>query len=198
MHPESLHDRVVDFLRGGLTPKACRRWLQRDKSHSQDQASSVVRKASTMLSGCDLRTRRARQLEDIAADLRAGSTRASCSASLVRDKGLSRIHAKRLVRNAAENLGIGAAASNRSRAVADTIDALRTGSSLDECRELLKHNHGFTPKQMKTILHKARVGSDQQEIHDEYVRAQWADEAKEYDDNVKALEAATVHFLDLV
>ena len=60
-----------------------------------------------MLSGCDSRASRARQLEIIAADLRAGSTSASCTASLVRDKGLSPSHAKRLVRNAAENLRIG-------------------------------------------------------------------------------------------
>ena len=198
-HPDSLHNRVVDLLRGGLTPKACRLWLQREKSTSRDQASRVVVKASTMLNGCDGRTSKARQLESIAADLRAGSTRASCSASCVRDKGLSPSYAKRLARNAAEKLGIASAASNRSRAVADTIESLLTGSSPTECRDLLKHNHGFTPKQVKTILHKARVGADQQEIHEECVRAQWADESKEYDNNVKALEAAkAMHFLDLV
>ena len=198
-HPESLHNRVVDLLRGGLTPKACRLWLKRDNSHSGDQASSVVRKASAILKGCDGHTSRARQLEILTADLRAGSTPASCSASLVREKELSRSQAKRLVRTAAANLGIHSVASNRSRAVADTIEHLLAGSSLNECRVLLKQDHGWTPKQLKTILHKARVGADQQEIHEESVRAQWADEAKEYDDNVKALEAATAaHLLDLV
>ena len=199
MHPESLDNRVVDFLRGGLTPKACRLWLQRDKSHSRYQASSVVRKALTMLSGCDFRTRRASQLENIAADLRAGSTSASCTASLVRDKGLSPSHAKRLVRNAAENLRIASAASNRSHTVADTIQQLLAGSSPRECRELLKQSHGFTPKQAKAILRNAVVGANQQELHEAYVRAQLHDEANEYWEKSNGVEPAeAVHFLDLV
>ena len=158
-------------------------------------ASGFERREESFDSGCDFRARRASQLENIAADLRAGSTRASCSASLVRDKGLSRSHTKRLVRNAAVQLGIGAAASNRSRAVADTIETLWTGSSLNERRELLKHNHSFTPKQVKTISRKALVGADQQQLHEEHVRAQAHDEVEERDDKFKAFEAAkTVHF----
>lgn len=198
-HPKFLHNRVVDLLRGGLTPKACRLLLQREKSHSQDQASRVVAKASTMLCGCDGRTSRARQLEIIAADLRAGSTSASCSASLVRDKGLSPSHAKRLVRNAAVRLGIASTPSKRSRAVADTIQQLLDGSSPNECRELLKQSHGFTPKQVKTILRRAVLGANQQQLYEEYRRAQEHDEANELcEKNQGFVPGKAVHFLNLV
>ena len=150
-------------------------------------------------SGCGSHRSIALHLESTAADLRAGSTSASCCVSLMRKTGLSRSQAKRIVCKAAVLSGIDSAASRRSRAVADTIERLLAGSSRTVCRELLTRDGGFTPDQTLLILRKAVVGADQQEIHEECVRAQWADEAKEYDDNVKALEAATaVHLLDLV
>jgi len=192
---------VVTRLRGGATPKACRLWLQHSQSHSREQAKRLVRKAMSVLRGCDGPTNRTRMrlIDSIGVDLRSGSTTASCCAAMVRGKGLSRSQAHRIVRKAAESSGIHSAASQRSHAVADTIECLLAGKAQQECRDLLARERGFTPKQVKTILRKARVGADQQEIHEESVRAQWADEAKEYDDNVKALEAAkAMHFLDLV
>ena len=42
----SLHDRVVDRLRTGSTPRECRLWLKANESKSQDQAERIVRKAS--------------------------------------------------------------------------------------------------------------------------------------------------------
>lgn len=191
---------VVTRLRGGATPKACRLWLQRNQSHSQEQAKRVVRRAMSVLCGCDGPTSRGRMrlIDSIGGDLRAGSSTASCCAALVRDKGFSRSQAQRIVRNAAVRSGIHSAASQRSQIVADTIECLLAGKAQPECSDFLARERGFTPKQVKTIMQKAVLGASQQEIHDEYVRAQWADEAKEYDNNVKALEAATVHFLNLV
>ena len=43
---ESLHDRTVDRLRAGSTPRECRLWLKASDSKSQDQAERIARKAS--------------------------------------------------------------------------------------------------------------------------------------------------------
>ncbi len=52
----SLHERIVDRLRAGSTPKDCRLWLKANESKSQDQAERIVRKAMALsasgLSAC--------------------------------------------------------------------------------------------------------------------------------------------------
>lgn len=144
------------------------------------------------LSGCDGPTSKARALliDSIAVDLRSGSTTASCCASLVRDKGLSRSQAQRIVRKAAVSSGVNCAASKRSHAVADTVEHLLAGGSRKECRDLLTHDRGFTPKQVKAIVCRAVVCANQQELYDKYIREQERDEAKEYDDKNKEFEQA--------
>ena len=192
---------VVTRLRGGATPKACRLWLQRSQFHSQEQAKRVVRKAVSVLSRCDYPTSRARVrlLDSIGVDLRSGSTTASCCAALVRDKGFSRRHAQRIVRRAAVCSGVHSAASQRSHAVADTIESLLAGKTRRECSYLLARERGFTPKQLKTILDKAVLGAKQQQLHEEYCRAQQHDEANEVcDKNNGFAPGKAIHFLDLV
>lgn len=111
-------------------------------------------------------------LESTAADLRAGSTSASCCASLMHETGLSRSQARRIVRKAAVLYGIESAASRRSHAVTDTIELLLTGSSRAVCRELLTRDGAFTPEQVRLILHKAVADVNKQELREEYCRAQ--------------------------
>ena len=194
----SVRDQVVALLRGGTTPKACRLRLQRDGSHSQDQAKRVVRKAMSK-SGLGCHRSIALHLESTAADLRAGSTSASCCASLMHEKGLSRRQAHRIVRKAAVMYGIESAASKRSHAVADTIELLLTGSSRAVCRELLTRDGVFTSKQVRLILHKAVADVNKQELHEEYCRAQARCEAKENDGKNKEHEQQkAIHFFDLV
>ena len=188
---------VVTRLRGGATPKACRLWLLRSQSHSQEQAKRVVRKAMSVLRGCDGPTSRARMrlIDSIGGDLRTGSSTASCCAALVRDKGFSRRHAQRIVRKAAVCSGIHSAASQRSHVVADTIECLLAGKAQHECSDLLARERGFTPKQVKTILQKAVLGANQQQLHEEFCRSQEHDEANEV---CEKNEAKAMHFLDLV
>jgi hypothetical protein len=112
-----------------------------------------------------------RLIDSIGVDLRSGSTTASCCAALVRDKGFSCSQAQRIVRKAAVSSGMHSVASQRSRAVADTIECLLAGKAQQECKDLLARERGFTPKQVKTILRKALVGANQQEIHEECSRA---------------------------
>ena len=194
----SVHDQVVALLRGGTTPKACRLRLQRDGFHSRHQAKRVVRKAMSK-SGLVCHRSIAIQLESTAADLRAGSTSASCCASLMHEKGLSRRQAHRIVRKAAVMYGIESAASKRSHAVDDTIELLLTGSSRAVCRELLTRDGVFTPKQVRLILHKAVADVNKQELHEEYCRAQARCEASENDGKSKEHEQQkAIHFLDLV
>ena len=195
---ESVHDQLVTLLRGGTTPKACRLWLQRDGFHFRDQAQRVVRKAMSK-SGLVCHRSIAVQLESTAADLRAGSTSASCCAFLMHEKGLSRRQAHRMIRKAAVTYGIESAASKRGHAVADTIELLLTGSSRGVCRELLTRDGVFTPKQVRLILHKAVADVNKQELHEEYCRAQARCEAKENDGKNKEHEQQkAIHFLDLV
>ena len=187
---------VVTRLRGGATPKACRLWLQRNQSHSQEQAKRVVRQAMSVLRGCDGPTSRARMrlIDSIGGDLRTGSSTASCCAALVRDKGFSRRQAQRIVRNVAGRSGIHSAASQRSQIVADTIECLVAGKAQPECSDFLARERGFTPKQVKTIMQKAVLGASQQQLHEAYCRAQEHDEAN---DVREKNEAMTAHFLDL-
>ena len=195
---ESVHDGIVALLRGGTNPKACRLWLQRDGSQSQEQAKRVVRKAMSK-SGLGCHRSIALHLESTAADLRAGSTSASCCKSLMHDKGLSRSQAQRIVRKAAVLYGIESAASRRSHAVADTIELLLTGSSRAVCRELLTRDGVFTPKQVLLVLRKAVADVNKQELHEECCRAQARCQANENDGSNKECEQPTaVHFLDLV
>ena len=93
----------------------------------------------SVLRGCDGPTNRTRMrlIDSIGVDLRSGSTTASCCAALVCDKGLSRSQAHRIVRKAAVSSGIHSAASQRSHAVADTIECLLAGKAQQECRDLL-------------------------------------------------------------
>lgn len=172
---------VVTRLRGGATPKACRLWLQRNQSHSQEQAKRVVRQAMSVLRGCDGPTSiaRMRLIDSIGGDLRTGSSTASCCAALVRDKGFSRRQAQRIVRNAAGRSGIHSAASQRSQIVADTIECLVAGKAQPECSDLLARERSFTPKQVKTIMQKAVLGANQQQLHEAYCRAQEHDEAND-------------------
>ena len=144
----------------------------------------------SVLSGCDGPTARARQLASIAADLRGGSTSSTCCASLMRDTGLSRRQARRITSNVAALSGIDSTASKRSHAVADTVERLLSGSSRRECRELLSHERGFTPNQVRLILRNAVACANQRELYDEYCRAQACDEAKEYDEKNKEFEQA--------
>ena len=138
-------------------------------------------------------------LESTAADLRAGSTSASCCESLMHETGLSRSQARRIVRKAAVLYGIESAASRRSRAVADTIERLLTGSSRTVCRELLTRDGGFTPEQVRLILRKAVVGADQEEIRRENFLAQARCEANEYGEKCKEFEQTkAMRFLDVV
>ena len=195
---ETVHDQIVALLRGGTTPKACRLRLQRDGFHSRHQAKRVVRKAMSK-SGLVCHRSIAIQLESTAADLRAGSTSASCCASLMHEKGLSRSQARRIVRKAAVLYGIASAASKRSYAVADTIELLLTGSSRAVCRELLTRDGVFTPKQVRLILHKAVADVNKQELHEDYCRAQARCEAKENDEeNNEYEQPKAIRFLDLV
>lgn len=199
---ESLCHQVVASLRGGSTPRACRLWLQRDQSRSLDQAKRIVRKAKSVLSGCDGPTTRARQLASIASDLRGGSTSSTCCASLMRETGLSRRQARRITSKVAALSGIDSTASKRSHAVADTVQRLLAGSSQKECRELLSHDRRFTPNQVRVILRNAVAGANQQELYDEYCRARACDEANEYNEKTKEFEQATawknaVHSLEL-
>ena len=195
---ESVHDQIVALLRGGTTPKACRLRLRRDGSHSRDHAERVVWKAMSK-SGLGCHRSIALQLESTAAVLRAGSTSASCCASLMQEKQLSRSQARRIVRKASVLYGIESAASRRSHAVADTIELLLTGSSRAVCRALLTRDGAFTPKQVRLILHKAVADVNKQELHEAYCRAQARREANENDGKNKEHEQQkAVHFLDLV
>ena len=192
----SVHDQIVALLRGGTTPKACRLRLQCDGSHSQDQAHRVVRKAMSK-SGRGCHKSIALHLESTAADLRAGSTSASCCASLMQ-KGLSRSQAQRIVRKAAVLAGIESVASRRSHAVADTIELLLTGSSRVVCRELLTRDGVFTPKQVLFILRKAVAYVNKQELHEEYCRAQARCEANKNDGKNNDEQPTAINFIDLV
>ena len=194
---EPAHDQLCALLRGGATPKACRLLLQRDGSHSRDQAERAVRKAKSK-SGLSCRRSIALRLESTAADLRAGSTPASCCASL-HEKGLSRSQANRVVRKAVVLCGIESAASRRSHAVTDTIELLLTGSSKALCRDLLMRDGTFTPKQVRLILHQAVADVNKQVRHEEYCRAQALCEARESDSkNENNRQQKAIHFLDLV
>ena len=136
-----------------------------------------------------------RLIDGIGGDLRIGSSTASCCADLVRDRGFSRRQAQRIVRKAAVRSGIQSAASQRSQVVADTIECLLAGKAQHECSDLLARERGFTPKQVKKILQKAVLGANQEQLHEEYCRAQEHDEANEL---CEKNEAKAAHFLDLV
>ena len=142
-----------------------------------------MRKALSALNTLDSHARSARRLKSIAAEFRSGSTPASRCASLMCDKGLSRSHAKRIVRSAAALSGVESAVSKRRRAIADTVERLLAGSPRKECRERLICDRSFTPKQVRMILHKACKEANLEEyFHDE-----------NFDEQAKALQ-----FLDLV
>ena len=117
----------------------------------------------------------------------------------MRDTRLSRRQASRIANKVAARFGIYSAASRRSRAVADTIERLLTGSSRTVCRELLTRDGGFTPEQVRLILRKAVVGADQEEIRRENFFAQARCEANEYGEKCKEFEQAkAMRFLDVV
>ena len=90
---ESLHDRVVERLRGGATPKFCRAWLKDYESKSYDQAKRIVRKA-VCASG------QKSPLEEAVGQLKSGVSAMACRAWLVRGKGVTHKQAKRIVRKA--------------------------------------------------------------------------------------------------
>ena len=137
-------------------------------------------------------------LESTAADLRAGSTSASCCESLMHETGLSRSQARRIVRKAAVLYGIESAASRRSHAVTDTIELLLTGSSRAVCRELLMRDGAFTPKQVRLILHKAVADVNKQELHEELLSRNHAVNRMRTTAETKNISKTRLQFLDLV
>jgi len=109
---------------------------------------------------CSLSIARSRLIGGIGAALIGGSTAASCCADL-RDKGFSRSHAYRIVRNAARLHDFDTAASQQSKAVTDVIDRLLGGSTPGECKYVLREK-GFSSKQTQTILRNAKQGAARQ------------------------------------
>ena len=150
---ESLHDRVVERLRGGATPKFCRAWLKDYESKSYDQAKRIVRKA-VCASG------QKSPLEEAVGQLKSGVSAMACRAWLVRDKSFAYEQAKRIVRKALAGAEFTDLAAARKIHTQASIDQLNSGVPAKACRAWLVRGKGVTHKQAKRIVRKALAGAE--------------------------------------
>ena len=151
MHMQS----AIDQLKSGVSAKACRAVLVRNKDFTHKRAKRIVRKALAGAGCTDLTAARKMHTQAAIDQLNSGVSAKACRAALVRDKGFTHKQAKLIARKALAGAGCTDLVAARKMHLQAAIDQLKSGVPAEACRTWLTHGNGFTHEQARRTVRKA-------------------------------------------